>query len=196
MSNAVKKSKICRQSSEQKKAKVRPKCQISNPHISPKCGRFPLTKTIFLRVTRAIRCKGQVGVRAPKGGKPTTQFSTPHFFENPSSDFSQKLTQGKRLSEVCKSVLWSRSDEQIFRKTSHSFWGFRVWGQNPTRQPGIRPPVFLAQRRHRHRPARAATGQGHVAGQRGPFGRRHSGQKLYFRFDRAGSSILCNSLAE
>jgi len=150
----------------------------------------PQTKTIFLKVTRAIRCKGQVGVRAPKGGKPP-EFSTPNFFENSSSDFSQKLTQGKRLSEVCKFVLWSRSDDQILRKTSHSFGGL---GQYPTRQPGIRPPVFLAPRRRRHRTARAATG--HVAGQRGPFGRRHGGQKPYFRFDWAGSSILRNSLAE
>jgi len=38
----------------------------------------PQTKTIFLKVTRAIRCKGQVGVRAPKGGKPP-EFSTPIF---------------------------------------------------------------------------------------------------------------------
>ena len=99
----------------------------------------PQTKTIFLKVTRAIRCKGQVGVRAPKGGefqKCPPQFSTPHFFENPSSDFSQKLKQGKRLSEVCKFVLWSRSDHRISRKTSHSFGGFSGLGAKPHPPPG------------------------------------------------------------
>jgi len=70
LSNAVNKSKICRQSSEQKQAKIRQKakkCQISDPHISPKWGRIlPPNKTIFLTVARAIRGNGQIGGAGPK----------------------------------------------------------------------------------------------------------------------------------
>ena len=49
--------------------------------------------------------------------------------------------------------------------------------------------IGLAPRRRWRGPARAATGLGHVTGQRDRFGRRYGGQKPYFRFYRTGSSI-------
>ena len=133
MSNAVKKSKICRQSSEQEKAKLRPKCQISNPYISPKWGPIPppQTKTIFLRVTRAIRCKGQVGVRAPKGGKPTPSFRPSIFFENPSSDFSQKLTQGKRYLKCANMYFGPDLATRFTGKLPTVFGVFGFGGKTP-----------------------------------------------------------------
>jgi len=175
---------------------VRQKCQISNPHISPKWGPIPPKQNHFSRVTRAIRCKGQVGVWAPKRGKPTPQFSTPIFSKTLRQISPKSLLKAKGYLKCVNLYFGTDLTTRFSGKLPTVLGGIRVWGQNPTRQPGIRPPVFISPRRRRHRPARAATGQGHVAGQRGPFGRRHGGQKRYFRFDRAGSSILCNSLAE
>jgi len=99
-----------------------------NPPYLPQMGAdSPQTKTIFLRVTRAIRCKGQVGVRAPKGGKPPN-FRPPIFSKTLRQISPKSLLKAKRLSEVCKFVLWSKSDDQILRKTSHSFGVFGGFG--------------------------------------------------------------------
>jgi len=85
-------------------------------------------------------------MRAPKGGKPqkcpTPQFSTPHFFETPSSDFSQKLMGGEGISEVCKFVRWSRSDDRKWRQGLHSFWGFSGLGAKPHPPAGNLTPII------------------------------------------------------
>jgi len=127
-----------------------PKSQISNPHISPKWRSIPpQTKIIFHRIASTIRSMGQLVGAGPKGGKPhkcpTPQFSTPHFFETPWSDFSQKLMGGDRISEVCKFVLWSRSDDRNWPNRLHSFgvfWGFG--GKTPPASRELDPQFLWA----------------------------------------------------
>ena len=166
---------------------------------------FPQTKTVFLRAaTHFFRLSDPDFLFDPQYIRAMLPISSAHCPNFPPPIFSKTLRKisPKSLLKTkgylkCVNLYFGPDLTTRFsRKLPRVLKVFLVWGQNPTRQPGIRPPVFLAPRRRQHRPARAATGQGHVAGQRGPFGRRHGGQKPYFRFDRAGSSILCNSLAE
>ena len=140
---AVERSQKIEDLSTEFRAKVRqntPKSQISNPHISPKWGPIPPSKKKFSQGHQHYkRHKSDWGCGPRKGVNPKRapppNFGR-HFLENPSSDFSQKLIQGKRLSDVCKFVLWSRSDDRISRKTSHSFWGFSGLGAKPQMPAG------------------------------------------------------------
>jgi len=44
----------------------------------------------------------------------------------------------------CKFWILSKSQFQKSRKAAHRCGGFRAWGQNPIRQPGIRPQIIWA----------------------------------------------------
>ena len=74
-----------RKSDDMVPSKSRPKCAKKpnfKPSYLPQMGAdSPQTKTVFLRVARAIRCMGQMGVQTPEGGKPQkcTKSAPPQF---------------------------------------------------------------------------------------------------------------------
>jgi len=84
-----------------------------------------------------------MGVRATEGGEPqmcaTSNFRTPFFPENPSSNFFQKLSGESRYLKRVNLYFGPDLTTGNGEKAYTVCWCFRVWGQNPTRQPGIRP---------------------------------------------------------
>jgi len=149
----------CRAQSKNRKSvdrvpsKSRPKYakkpNFKPPYLPEMGADSPKLKTIFIRVKRAISRRDQMGVRAPKGGKPpkcsTPQFLTPHFFETPLSDFSQKLMGGDPISEVSKFALWSRSVHREWRKGLQFLGFFGFGGKTPFASRELDPQFAYAQ---------------------------------------------------
>jgi len=135
---AVERSQKIEKLSTEFRAKVgqsSPKAKFQTPISPPNGGRFSPNKNHFSQDCQHYKRHGSAGgCRPPKGVNPKVphlQFSTPHFFETPWSDFSQKLMGGDRISEVCKFVIWSRSDDRKWPNRLHSFWGFSGLGAKP-----------------------------------------------------------------
>jgi len=124
-----------RKSVDRVSSKRRPKyaqnAKFQPPPISPpNGGRFPQTKTIFLRVTRAIRCKGQVGVRAPKGVNPPN-FRPPIFSKTLRQISPKSLLKAKGYLKCVNLYFGPDLTTTFYVKLPTVFGFFGVWGNTP-----------------------------------------------------------------
>ena len=147
---AVERSQKIEKLSTEFRAKVgqsSPKAKFQTPISPPNGGRFSPNKNHFSQDCQHYKRHGSAGgCRPPKGVNP----KVPHppifdpFFRNPLVR-SPKSLWGATGYLKCVN-LYSGPDLTTGNgQIAYTVFGvFRVWGQNPTRQPGIRPRFLWA----------------------------------------------------
>jgi len=133
------------------RAKVRqntPKSQISNPHISPKWGPIPPSKKKFSQGHQHYKrhksdwgCGPRKGVNPKRAPPPNFR---PVIFSKTLRQISPKsLFKAKGYLKCVNLYFGPDLTTGSPGKLPTVFGVFRVWGQNPKCQPGIRPPIFV-----------------------------------------------------